>query len=179
MGKQKTRQFAAMKRMLKATDPRLKKKKENAQVASLKKAAGPNGEVVREVQKAASHLYFKHNTALGPPYHVIVDTNFINFILQNKLELVSAMMDCLLAKVIPCITDCVMAELEKMGTKYRLALRIAKDPRFRRLTCSHRGTYADDCIVDRCNAVRFLEIPLNLTGVSSTSAISWLLATKT
>ena len=24
---------------------------------------------------------------------------------------------------IPCITDCVMAELEKMGTKYRVALR--------------------------------------------------------
>ncbi|KAJ1962009.1 rRNA-processing protein fcf1 [Dipsacomyces acuminosporus] len=24
---------------------------------------------------------------LGPPYHVIVDTNFINFSIQNKLEL--------------------------------------------------------------------------------------------
>ena len=34
---------------------------------------------------------------------------------------------------IPCITDCVMAEIEKLGQKYRVALRIAKDPRFERL----------------------------------------------
>ncbi|ONK77659.1 uncharacterized protein A4U43_C02F9120 [Asparagus officinalis] len=27
--------------------------------------------------------------------------------------------------------------------------RIAKDPRFDRLPCIHKGTYADDCIVDR------------------------------
>ncbi|RRT61429.1 hypothetical protein B296_00024798 [Ensete ventricosum] len=59
------------------------------------------------------------------------------------------MMDCLYAKCTPCITDCVMAELEKLGQKYRVALRIAKDPRFERLPCTHKGTYADDCIVDR------------------------------
>lgn len=50
---------------------------------------------------------------------------------------------------IPCITDCVLAELEKLGPKYRIALRVARDPRFERLPCSHKGTYADDCIVDR------------------------------
>ena len=103
----------------------------------------------------------------------------------------------------PCITDCVMAELEKLGQKYRVALRyvraqcpnyyvlfnelslykcviwpylwlvfdifhfspltlvflmnnrIAKDPRFKRLACTHKGTYADDCIVDRVTQVRF------------------------
>lgn len=59
------------------------------------------------------------------------------------------MMDCLYAKCIPIITDCVLAELEKLGQKYRLALRIAKDPRFERVKCDHRGTYADDCLVDR------------------------------
>lgn len=59
------------------------------------------------------------------------------------------MMDCLYAKSIPCITDCVLAELEKLGPKYRIALRVARDPRFERLPCSHKGTYADDCIVDR------------------------------
>jgi U3 small nucleolar RNA-associated protein 24 len=42
-----------------------------------------------------------------------------------------------------------MAELEKLGTKYRVALRIAKDPRFQRLECTHAGTYADDCLVSR------------------------------
>ena len=59
------------------------------------------------------------------------------------------MMDCLYAKCVPCITDCVMAELEKLGVKYRIALRVARDPRFERLPCSHKGTYADDCIVNR------------------------------
>lgn len=35
---------------------------------------------------------------LGPPYHVLIDTNFINFSIQNKIEIVSGMMDCLLSK---------------------------------------------------------------------------------
>lgn len=44
----------------------------------------------------------------------------------------------------------VMAELEKLGPKYRVALRIAKNsPGVKRLTCLHQGTYADDCLVDR------------------------------
>ena len=31
-----------------------------------------------------------------------------------------------------------MAELEKLGSKYRIALRIVKDPRFERLPCMHK-----------------------------------------
>ena len=31
--------------------------------------------------------------------------------------------------------------------------RIAKDPRFEQLPCSHKGTYADDCIVERVTQV--------------------------
>ncbi|CAG8435761.1 10316_t:CDS:2 [Funneliformis caledonium] len=42
-----------------------------------------------------------------------------------------------------------MAELEKLGPKYRIALRVARDPRFERLPCTHKGTYADDCLVQR------------------------------
>lgn len=133
----------------------------------------------------------------------------------------------------PCITDCVLAELEKLGQKYRVALRyvvifnsvffglhwaleilslllqqyeqeilrltfecltgcyfqlmyiiymrqceivscylltllltvdfewgvvgrVAKDPRFETLPCTHKGTYADDCIVDRVTRVSLL-----------------------
>lgn len=54
-----------------------------------------------------SNLFFKYNAELGPPYNVLVDTNFINFSIKNKLEVVSAMMDCLLAKC-TCImrTEC-------------------------------------------------------------------------
>lgn len=46
----------------------------------------------------SSSLFLSHNPALGPPYRVLVDTNFINHSLQNKLELVQGMMDCLFAK---------------------------------------------------------------------------------
>lgn len=48
----------------------------------------------------------------------------------------------------------MIAELEKLGQKYRLALRMARDPRFERLPCSHKGTYADDCIVNRVTSHR-------------------------
>ena len=32
--------------------------------------------------------------------------------------------------------------------------RVARDPRFERLPCSHTGTYADDCLVQRVTAHR-------------------------
>lgn len=80
---------------------------------------------------------------------------------QNKLDIVKAMMDCLLAKTIPCVTDCVVAELEKLGPKYRVALRLTKDPRFQRVPCSHSGTYADDCLVQviQCPRMQALQSP--------------------
>ena len=99
--------------------------------------------------QAPSSMFFQYNTALAPPYSILVDTNFISHTIQHKLEVIPTMMDCLYAKCIPVITDCVLAELEKLGPKYRLALRVAKDPSFERIKCDHKGTYADDCIVDR------------------------------
>src|SRR5690606_33381477 len=53
------------------------------------------------------------------------------------------------AKTTPYVTDCVYAELEKMGRRFRLALKILKDPRVQRLKCMHKGIYADDCLVQR------------------------------
>jgi len=83
-----------------------------------------------------------------PRYHVIVDTNFINFSIRNKLDIVKSMMNCLYAKCIPVILDSVMAELEKLGPKYRVALRLAKDPRFLRMPgYLDKGIYADDDII--------------------------------
>lgn len=49
-------------------------------------------------EKSSAALYFTYNTQLGPPYHIIVgkspyyegltiDTNFINFSIQNKLDI--------------------------------------------------------------------------------------------
>jgi U3 small nucleolar RNA-associated protein 24 len=146
MGRQKiARQFAKMKKVIGPKDARLKKnqaKLENLNEKALQKD-------VNEVPKVSSALFFSHNMQLGPPYQILLDTNFINFSIQNKLDIMQAMMDCLYAKCIPCITDCVMAELEKLGPKFRVALKIAKDPRFSRLMCTHPGTYADDCLVKR------------------------------
>jgi hypothetical protein len=52
--------------------------------------------------QVSSSLFLSHNTDLGPPYRILVDTNFINFSIQNKIELVQGMMDCLMAKCECC-----------------------------------------------------------------------------
>lgn len=153
MGKaKKTRKCGAVKRMLNPKDQRLQTNKTGTQLNEeqhKKKKTKKGEQEVRTITKPSTQLFFKYNTSLGPPYHVLIDTNFINFSIQNKLDPFKAMMDCLLAKCFPTITDCVMAELEKLGPKFRVALRIAKDPRFNRIACSHKGTYADDCLVRR------------------------------
>jgi U3 small nucleolar RNA-associated protein 24 len=50
-------------------------------------------------------MFFQYNTALVPPYSVLVDTNFLSHTVQKKLELLPTMMDCLYAKCIPIITE--------------------------------------------------------------------------
>eukprot|EP01028_Stygiella_incarcerata_P009892 TRINITY_DN4879_c1_g1_i1.p2 TRINITY_DN4879_c1_g1~~TRINITY_DN4879_c1_g1_i1.p2 ORF type:complete len:197 (+),score=38.68 TRINITY_DN4879_c1_g1_i1:315-905(+) len=139
------RAIPRVKRMVSQKDPRLA---ENQKKDEEKKKAEDEKQLTR-VDAHPSSLFFQYNTSLGPPYYVLIDTNFINFTLKNKMDMVNCMMDCLFGKCIPCVTDCVLAELEKLGRKFRLALRLAKDPRFERLPCSHKGTYADDCLVDR------------------------------
>eukprot|EP01116_Phalansterium_solitarium_P015062 TRINITY_DN33109_c0_g1_i1.p1 TRINITY_DN33109_c0_g1~~TRINITY_DN33109_c0_g1_i1.p1 ORF type:complete len:198 (+),score=58.00 TRINITY_DN33109_c0_g1_i1:45-638(+) len=147
MGKaKKTRKFAAVKRMISPKEMLAKKKE--AEAERKKNEKKKDSELIN-IPQQSSALFFKYNTSLGPPYHVLIDTNFINFSIQNKLEIVSSMMDCLYAKCTPYVTDCVMAELEKLGPKFRIALRLAKDPRFERLPCTHEGVYADDCLVRR------------------------------
>ena len=147
MGKAKTtRKYAVAKKMISPKDTRvrknLEKSKEKAAEAKAKK------EQPRQVEQERSALFFQYNTQLGPPFHVLVDTNFINFSIRKKLDMIRAMMDCLLAKCIPCVTDCVMGELEKLGGKYKIALRLAKDARFERIPCNCKGCYADDCLVN-------------------------------
>ncbi|KAG2453825.1 hypothetical protein CHLRE_16g679450v5 [Chlamydomonas reinhardtii] len=141
MGKmKKTRKFAEVKRMLNPKD---------AEPPAKRQKTEKKEDEVRHVEKVSSALFFRYNTQLGPPYQVLVDTNFINFSIKNKIDLVRGMVDCLYAECKPCITDCVLAELEKLGQKYRVALKVAKDPRVERLPCTHKGTYADDCICQR------------------------------
>ena len=143
----RTKKFASMKRMISLNDPRLKDKD---RIGSKKaKKADPSEMKTTTAVQTSSALFFQYNTQLGPPYHILIDTNFINFSIKNKLDIVQSMMDCLYAKCIPYVTDCVMGELEKLGSKYRVALKIVKDPRFERLPCLHKGIYADDCLVER------------------------------
>lgn len=40
-------------------------------------------------EAAPTALFFQYNTALGPPYQVLIDTNFINFSIRNKVNLPS------------------------------------------------------------------------------------------
>ncbi|OJD14386.1 hypothetical protein AJ78_05261 [Emergomyces pasteurianus Ep9510] len=149
MGIQKrTRKFAQVKRAISSRDGRLKQNQANAPPKG-KDEKKTKDDLVREIPQVSSALFFQFNTALTPPYSILVDTNFLSHTVQHKLEVIPTMMDCLYAKCIPIVTDCVLAELEKLGPKYRIALRIAKDPRFERLKCDHKGTYADDCLVDR------------------------------
>ncbi|CAK9293493.1 unnamed protein product [Gordionus sp. m RMFG-2023] len=125
----------------------------NSQIKGIKhkkKKSKKGGPIpVKELVPKSSALFFQYNTQLGPPYHILMDTNFINISLKNKLDIFKGLMDCLYAKVNCYITECVMGEIEKLGNKFRIALRIAKDPRFERITCLHKGIYADDCLVNR------------------------------
>ncbi|KNC31303.1 hypothetical protein FF38_14341 [Lucilia cuprina] len=143
--KVKKQKNAQLKRLLKPTDSRIKEELRKKRKTSI----DPTQIKVNQAPQQSSALFFQYNTQLGPPYHIVLDTNFINFSIKNKLDIIQGMMDCLYAKCIPYISDCVRAELEKLGNKYKLALRIISDPRFERLPCLHSGTYADDCIVDR------------------------------
>ncbi|KYQ54943.1 rRNA-processing protein FCF1 like protein [Trachymyrmex zeteki] len=139
--------FAQMKRMISLSDSRIKPEK---RLPSKKTPKEDKTKIkVTETPQQSSALFFQYNTQLGPPYHILIDTNFINFSIKNKLDIIENMMECLYAKCIPYITDCVMGELEKLGQKYKLALKIIKDSRFERLKCMHKGTYADDCLVNR------------------------------
>lgn len=77
MGKAKqTRKFAAAKRLISPKDTRVRANAEKSKkkLEEHKKKAEP-----RQVEQAVSALFFEYNTQLGPPYHVLVDTNFINF----------------------------------------------------------------------------------------------------
>lgn len=143
--KKKARKSGKVKRQMKPSDQQLKVNKLKAEKKALEaaKKEGP-----RFVDRAPTGLFFSYNEQLGPPYHVIIDTNFINFSIRNKLDIIKSLMDCLYAKCIPVILDSVMAEIEKLGERYKVALRIAKDKRFLRMPgYLEKGTYADDDIV--------------------------------
>jgi U3 small nucleolar RNA-associated protein 24 len=76
MGKAKqTRKFAVAKKIMSPKDTRVRANAEKAKLKAKAKDEAPP----KHVEQANSSLFFQYNTQLGPPYHVLVDTNFINF----------------------------------------------------------------------------------------------------
>ena len=69
----KTRQFATMKRMISLSDPRLKDK--DRAPPKKKKPEDPNEIKTTEAPQTSSALFFQYNTALGPPFHILLDTS--------------------------------------------------------------------------------------------------------
>jgi len=77
MGKAKqTRKFAVAKKIISPKDTRVQA---NAEKVKQKIEEKKKKEAPKHVEQANSSLFFQYNTQLGPPYHVLVDTNFINF----------------------------------------------------------------------------------------------------
>ena len=79
--RKKTRKFGEVKRRISPKDARLKQNKEKLDNKNKKRKM----KKVRNVVQVPTAMFFKHNTQLGPPYRIIVDTNFINFSVRTFL----------------------------------------------------------------------------------------------
>ena len=88
------------------------------------------------------------NNIPHPPFVILLDTNFIYFSLKNKINLLEGLLNCLCALYIPDVTRCVIMELEKLGIRFRLALKCIRDDKIIKFECNHSSNiiYADDCI---------------------------------
>ena len=62
------------------------------------------------------------NVQLKPPYNILIDTNFVKFAQQERLEIEREAMTALCGTVKLFVTDCVFAELELLKEKAKLAL---------------------------------------------------------
>jgi hypothetical protein len=98
----KTRKFGAVKRIIGQRDARLLRQ-DNRDIDEKKKATEA---MIRQVPQVSSSLFFQYNTALVPPYSVLIDTNFLSLTVQRKLPLLESMMDTLFAKCVPVVTSC-------------------------------------------------------------------------
>ncbi|KAI4840105.1 rRNA-processing protein FCF1 [Plasmodium brasilianum] len=164
MGKfKKTKKILKLKRVINPNDSRIKQNKEKQVKNNNNNNSNSykDGKKIKQVAPIDSNLFFNYNENLSPPYNIILDTNFINSSIQYKIDIIKGCSELLLAKCNIYVTDCVVAEMEKLGQRFSLALKLLKDPRYNRLTCTHKGTYADDCIVNRVTESRCYIIATN------------------
>ena len=89
--------------------------------------------------------------------YVLIDTNFIYFTIKNKINLVDSLLRCLNTMVVPCVSECVLLELEKLGPKFKLALKFLKNRKIIKIKCFHQDNiiYADDCIFNNIFLYRY------------------------
>lgn len=128
---------------------KVKLKKIKKMAYKTKKAVEEETEIVESSMSVAEEERRILNSSLKPPYQVILDTNFINDCIRKKLDLELTLMECLEGEVNLLVPECVFGELEKLGRVYRVALNMIKGMRIETLKCQHKGTYADDCIIER------------------------------
>ncbi|KAJ1465325.1 Fcf1-domain-containing protein [Baffinella frigidus] len=97
----------------------------------------------KHIHKISIQNYFNNS-----PKIILVDTNFAYFALKNKIDLFLGIAKCISSEFIICISKCVLLELEKLGPKFRLALRLLRQKKIIQLVCLHPPTiiYADDCL---------------------------------
>ena len=82
----------AASRKLASTDAIHSKKNQMAgEIEAQKKAEAEKAK--REIPQAPSSMFFMANEALGPPYRVLIDTNFLSHTVRSKLDLQKALMD--------------------------------------------------------------------------------------
>lgn len=116
-------------------------------VVQQKRKVEPKKEEVKEVPKLDEKFIF--HQSLRPPYSVILDTNFINDCIRKRKDIKNEIMEALGGSIKLHVPECVLGELEKLGRPYRVGLALVRSEDVERLKCDHKGTYADDCIVDR------------------------------
>ncbi|EOB13746.1 rRNA-processing protein FCF1 [Nosema bombycis CQ1] len=92
---------------------------------------------------------FIFNQSLRPPYNVLLDTNFINDCIRKRKDFKNEIMEALGGSIKINVPECVYGELEKLGRPFRVGLALIRGDEINKLKCDHKGTYADDCIVDR------------------------------
>lgn len=153
------RKFAVVKKFAStAKDKKEKKEKKN-------KIVTKNAEELLLEEKYENEEYFLTNHNLKPPYNILIDTNFIHQSSKKKINMEDEFLRCLFSNANLFITECVYAELEILGDKLKVARNSFKTIKHEILKCSHKGNYADDCIINRVSINRCYIVATCDTGL--------------
>lgn len=112
-----------VKRVIGKKDARRKENvKKNEEALEAQKKRAKDGELVREVPQMPSHFFFQSNSALVPPYSILVDSSFFSRSVQMKLPILETFMDCLYASCQVLVTDCKWSPWRTTGWAETLSL---------------------------------------------------------